>query len=125
MGVAVIGQKVGPRRAALTGAILGTLPDLDVFLAPDDPIDAFVQHRGWSHSLLVHAALAPLIGEGLRHFFALPSPKGSNKPIVADATIAKPAIAFGNESIVNTGNQISAGMRRVFFRRTSVKVPGK
>ena len=60
MGVAVIGQKVGPRRAALTGAILGTLPDLDVFLAPDDPIDAFVQHRGWSHSLLVHAALAPL-----------------------------------------------------------------
>ena len=71
VGVTLMGRKIGPRRAALTGAVLGTLPDLDVFLAPDDPIDAFIKHRGWSHSLLVHAALTPLIGEGLRHFFAL------------------------------------------------------
>ena len=72
VGVTVMGRRIGPRRAALAGAILGTLPDFDVFLVPDDPIDAFVQHRGWSHSLLVHAALTPLIGEGLRQFFSLP-----------------------------------------------------
>ena len=71
VGVTLMGRKIGPRRAALTGAVLGTLPDLDVFLAPDDPIDAFIKHRGWSHSLLVHAVLTPLIGEGLRHIFAL------------------------------------------------------
>ena len=72
MGVTVMGRRIGLRRAALTGAILGSLPDFDVFLVPDDPIEAFVQHRGWSHSLLVHAALTPLIGEGLRQFFTLP-----------------------------------------------------
>jgi len=66
VGVAVLGRKVGPGRAALTGGILGTLPDLDVFLAPDDPIESFVQHRGWSHSLFVHAALTPIIGEAVR-----------------------------------------------------------
>ncbi len=66
VGVAVLGRKVGPRRAALTGGILGTVPDLDVFLAPDDPIESFVQHRGWSHSLFVHAALTPIIGEAVR-----------------------------------------------------------
>lgn len=66
VGVAVLGRKIGPRRAALTGGILGTFPDLDVFLAPDDPIEAFVQHRGWTHSLFVHAALTPIFGEMIR-----------------------------------------------------------
>jgi len=69
VGVAVLGRKIGPRRAALTGGVLGTLPDLDVFLAPEDPIDAFVQHRGWTHSLFIHAALTPVFGEALRRLF--------------------------------------------------------
>lgn len=69
VGVAVLGRKIGPARAALTGGVLGTLPDLDVYLAPDDPVDAFVQHRGWTHSLFVHAALTPLLGEVLRRLF--------------------------------------------------------
>ncbi|MBK19914.1 MAG: hydrolase [Rhodospirillaceae bacterium] len=69
VGVAVLGRKIGPRRAALTGGILGTLPDLDVYLAPDDPIDSFVEHRGWTHSLFVHAALTPVIGEAIRRLF--------------------------------------------------------
>ncbi|NKB21581.1 MAG: metal-dependent hydrolase [Alphaproteobacteria bacterium] len=69
VGVAVLGRKIGPRRAALTGGVLGTLPDLDVFIAPDDPIDAFTQHRGWTHSLFVHAALTPLFGEVIRRLF--------------------------------------------------------
>lgn len=66
VGVAVLGRKIGPRRAALTGGVLGTLPDLDVFLAAEDPIDSFIQHRGWSHSLFVHAALTPVFGEIVR-----------------------------------------------------------
>ena len=66
VGVAALGHKIGPARAAIAGGVLGTLPDLDVYLAPDDPIDSFVQHRGWSHSLFVHAALTPLLGEALR-----------------------------------------------------------
>lgn len=63
VGVAVLGRRIGPRRAALTGGVLGTLPDMDVFLQHSDPIDAFVNHRGWSHSLFVHAALTPVLGE--------------------------------------------------------------
>ena len=69
VGVAVLGRKIGPERAAITGGVLGTLPDLDVYLAPDDPIDSFVQHRGWSHSLFLHAALTPLLGEAIRRLF--------------------------------------------------------
>lgn len=69
VGVAVLGRKVGPARAAITGGILGTLPDLDVYLAPEDPINSFVQHRGWTHSLFVHAALTPLLGEAVRYLF--------------------------------------------------------
>ncbi|MDJ0684803.1 MAG: metal-dependent hydrolase [Alphaproteobacteria bacterium] len=69
IGVVAFGRKMGPRKAAIVGGALGTLPDLDVFLPADDPIDAFIGHRGFSHSLIVHTALAPLIGEGLRRLF--------------------------------------------------------
>ena len=68
VGVAVLGRKIGPARAALTGGALGTLPDLDVFLAHDDPIESFVRHRGWTHSLFVHAALTPVLGEIVSRF---------------------------------------------------------
>ena len=83
VGVAVLGRKIGPRRAALTGGLLGTLPDLDVFLAPEDPIEAFVQHRGWTHSLFVHAALTPIIGEAVRVLF---------KPLRGDRVFAWSAV---------------------------------
>jgi inner membrane protein len=58
-----LGKTLGPRKAALLGGALGTLPDLDVFLPFDNPVDAFVLHRGWTHSLFVHVAVAPVIGE--------------------------------------------------------------
>ncbi|MEP1933318.1 MAG: metal-dependent hydrolase, partial [Roseibium sp.] len=51
-----LGKVLGPRRAAILGGVLGTIPDLDVFLPFDDPVDAFVLHRGWTHSLFVHIA---------------------------------------------------------------------
>jgi inner membrane protein len=60
VGYAVLGNKVG-RKAALWGAILGTLPDLDVFLPYDGAVEAFTYHRGFSHSLLVHLLISPLI----------------------------------------------------------------
>ncbi|CTQ54074.1 hypothetical protein LP7551_02606 [Roseibium album] len=69
VSTAFLGKTLGPRKAALIGGALGTLPDLDVFLPFDDPIDSFVYHRGWTHSVFVHALAAPFIGEGLRWLF--------------------------------------------------------
>lgn len=70
VGVAGLGRAAGPRRAALVGAVLGTLPDVDVFIPHGDPVDDFVLHRGFSHSLIVHAALTPLIGEAVHRWVA-------------------------------------------------------
>jgi len=58
-GEAVLGKKVGGK-ALLWGAVLGTLPDLDVFIPLGGPVNDFVYHRGFSHSLLLLALLAPL-----------------------------------------------------------------
>jgi inner membrane protein len=60
VGYAVLGNKVG-RKAAIYGAILGTLPDLDVFLPYGGEVEAFTYHRGFSHSVLVHLLISPLI----------------------------------------------------------------
>ncbi|MFQ3208184.1 MAG: inner membrane protein [Glaciecola sp.] len=60
VGYAVLGNKIG-RKAAVYGAILGTLPDLDVFLPYGGEVEAFTYHRGFSHSLLVHLLISPLI----------------------------------------------------------------
>jgi inner membrane protein len=59
IGEAVLGPKVG-RKAMVWGAILGTLPDLDVLIPLDGPVEDFVYHRGFSHSLFLLALLAPL-----------------------------------------------------------------
>lgn len=66
VGTAVLGRRMGVRKAALTGGLLGSLPDADVFWPFDDPVDSFILHRGMSHSLLVHAVVTPILGEGLR-----------------------------------------------------------
>ncbi|MFT5675490.1 MAG: inner membrane protein [Paraglaciecola sp.] len=60
VGYAVLGNKVG-RKAAIYGAILGTLPDLDVFLPYGGEVEAFTYHRGFSHSILVHLLISPFI----------------------------------------------------------------
>jgi inner membrane protein len=59
-GEAVLGQKVG-RKALVWGAVLGTLPDLDVFIPLGGPVNDFVYHRGFSHSLILLALLSPMI----------------------------------------------------------------
>jgi len=59
-GEAVLGKKVG-KKALLWGAFLGTLPDLDVFIPLGGPVNDFVYHRGFSHSLFLLALLSPLM----------------------------------------------------------------
>ena len=51
IGVAVMGRRTRPWKAALVGAIAGTLPDLDSFYDHGDPISTMVFHRANSHAL--------------------------------------------------------------------------
>lgn len=60
LGEAVLGRQVG-RKAPLWGAMLGTLPDLDVFIPMGGAVNDFVYHRGFSHSLFLLAFLSPVI----------------------------------------------------------------
>lgn len=60
VGEAVAGRRLG-RRAALLGAVCGTLPDLDVLIPLADPVARFTYHRSWSHSIFVLTLAAPLI----------------------------------------------------------------
>ena len=46
------------RKALLYGAMLGTLPDLDVLIRYADPVSAMTYHRGFTHSLFVLPLLA-------------------------------------------------------------------
>lgn len=59
IGEAVMQNKVG-RKAALWGAICGTLPDLDVFIPFGDPVSDFTYHRAESHSFFYMTLATPL-----------------------------------------------------------------
>jgi inner membrane protein len=62
VGEATLGRRVG-RAAALWGAALGTLPDLDVFANPFlTDVEALWVHRGLTHSLVFMLALTPVGG---------------------------------------------------------------
>lgn len=58
---AAVGLKPFGRKVLLTGAFLGTLPDLDVFVDYGHAIDNYTSHRGFSHSLFVLTALSLLL----------------------------------------------------------------
>ena len=60
VGHAVLGRQAG-RRAALWGAVCGTLPDLDVLVPLADPVATFTYHRSASHSLIILTLAAPLL----------------------------------------------------------------
>jgi inner membrane protein len=60
IGTAVLGRKAGPR-AALWGAVCGTLPDLDVLIPHGDPVRDFTFHRAESHSLFWLTVAAPAV----------------------------------------------------------------
>lgn len=62
VGEAVLGRKVGGK-AALWGAALGTLPDLDVLANPFiSEMQALAIHRGLTHSITFAAVGGPLFG---------------------------------------------------------------
>jgi len=48
---AVAGKSLGSR-ALIYGAVLGSLPDLDVLVPYEDAVDNFTYHRSWSHSFV-------------------------------------------------------------------------
>ncbi|WP_438971830.1 metal-dependent hydrolase [Methylophaga sp.] len=60
VGYAVAG-KTSRRKAMLWGAAIAVVPDLDVFIAYDNDLDAMTFHRSWTHSWFVHSAVAPLL----------------------------------------------------------------
>lgn len=60
IGGAVLGRRLG-RKAIFIGAVLGTLPDLDVALDYGDAVANVTEHRGFSHSLFVLTGLATLL----------------------------------------------------------------
>ncbi|MFN3595834.1 MAG: metal-dependent hydrolase [Rubricoccaceae bacterium] len=61
-GQAVLGHRVG-RRAALWGALAGTLPDLDILAYPFlDTAAELAFHRGPTHALLFAPVVAPVLG---------------------------------------------------------------
>lgn len=60
---AILGKYQG-RKAYLYGAMLGTLPDLDVLIRYGDPVSNMTYHRGFSHSLIV-LTIVGLLGSWL------------------------------------------------------------
>lgn len=58
------------KRAMVTGAVLGTLPDLDVLIRHAKDIDNFTYHRSFSHSILLLPLLALLLLPLLRRWYA-------------------------------------------------------
>ena len=67
---AVTARAVAPadmaKRVLAAGAVLGAAPDIDVlFSVGGDFFDNLVHHRGYTHSLIVLAAVGPLVGHWL------------------------------------------------------------
>ena len=61
VGVAVMGRRTAMWKAALWGAIGGTLPDLDAFINHGDAILNMTRHRAESHALFVLTLAAPVL----------------------------------------------------------------
>ncbi|MBP6862273.1 MAG: metal-dependent hydrolase [Neisseriaceae bacterium] len=68
-GAAAWVPKTHRRTAVFAGMALGTLPDLDIFLLKlltNDPIRQMVEHRGFSHSLLLMPLVVCLLWWGVK-----------------------------------------------------------
>ena len=65
---AVCVPKEHRRKAAIMGAALGTLPDLDVLIDYGNAVSNFTLHRGFSHSLFVLIPFAALLWTIARQF---------------------------------------------------------
>jgi len=61
VGVAAMGRRTAPWKAALWGGLCGTLPDLDALIDYGDPVLDMTLHRGDSHALLWLTLASPAI----------------------------------------------------------------
>lgn len=69
VGEAVLGKKIG-YRAAAWGAVLGTLPDLDIIANPFvDAVNQLYFHRSITHSVTFILLASPLLGWALHKFY--------------------------------------------------------
>ncbi len=71
LGASVQGAMLGRwqgRKALVYGAVLGTLPDLDVVIDYGDAVANMTYHRGFSHSLFVLSLVAVLLAWLVRRF---------------------------------------------------------
>jgi inner membrane protein len=60
IGEVTLGKKIG-NKALLYGAVLGTIPDLDVFITPFlNPVFSLFFHRGFSHSIVFMLLVTPV-----------------------------------------------------------------
>ena len=83
VGEAALGRRVG-NLAPAWGAVLGTLPDLDILLYPLlDPVNELAMHRSFSHSILFSVTAAPVFGWLLAHLH-----RGRGVPLVPWAWLA-------------------------------------
>ena len=75
LGAAVAGAIAGKRcngKVLLAGALLGTLPDLDVVIDHGDDVSNMIKHRGFSHSLLTLLPFSLLLSWLISKFKPLP-----------------------------------------------------
>ena len=61
VSLAVLGRRTAPWKAALWGALCGTLPDLDALIDHGDAVRNMTFHRAQSHSLFYLTLLSPLV----------------------------------------------------------------
>ncbi len=69
VGEMVLGRRIG-NKALIIGAVVGSLPDLDVLVPFGGAVEDFTYHRSFSHSLIVLTAVAPLLAGLLSRVFA-------------------------------------------------------
>lgn len=75
--VAVMGRRTSFAKAALIGAVAGTLPDLDVVIDHGDDLLNMVRHRAESHSFFFLALLSPLFGWLTNRWLQRKAPPGT------------------------------------------------
>lgn len=60
VGHTVLGRQIGGKALAW-GALVATLPDLDVFVPLGDDVANFIGHRSFSHSLIIQTLATPFV----------------------------------------------------------------
>lgn len=75
LGAGIAGAMLGRhhgRKAVIAGAVLGTLPDLDVLVRYGDPLSQMINHRGFSHSVFVLTAFSIILSWLIRRWRPAP-----------------------------------------------------